>query len=163
MHKLIKPVLCILFIMAIAYKSFGQYRVRVPVRRGAPINRVNNRPPNAGKRMELVKEGFISRQLKLTPDEGKAFWPLYHHYVEDQTAVRILKRQNNSNNSPDGTEQIDKELDYEAQLVEIRKHYRDEFLKILPPEKVSELYKSERQFNDEVLKQLSERSVRAGD
>ena len=32
-----------------------------------------------------------------------------------------------------------------------------------PPEKVSELYKSEREFNDEVLKQLSERSVKAGD
>ncbi|MDB5005864.1 MAG: hypothetical protein JWP45_257 [Mucilaginibacter sp.] len=113
--------------------------------------------------MELVKEGYINRQLKLTTDEAKSFWPVYHQYVQDQTAVRILKRQNNSNNSPNGTQQIDKELDYEAQLVEIRKHYKDEFLKILPAEKVSELYKSERQFNDEVLKQLSERSVRAGD
>ncbi len=88
---------------------------------------------------------------------------MYRQYVQDQTAIRILKRQNNSTTSPDGTVQIDKELAYEQQLVEIRKHYRDEFLKILPPEKVSELYKSEREFNDEVLRQLSERSVRAGD
>jgi hypothetical protein len=54
-------------------------------------------------------------------------------------------------------------LAYDTQLVQIRKHYRDEFLKILPPEKVSEIYKSEREFNDEVLRQLKERSVRAGD
>ncbi|MDB5016291.1 MAG: hypothetical protein JWQ84_1123 [Mucilaginibacter sp.] len=161
MYKLLKPVLCILFVMAIGYNSFGQYRMRVVPRR-EPIERFN-KPNNPGRRMELVKEGYINRQLKLTTDEAKSFWPVYHQYVQDQTAVRILKRQNNSNNSPNGTQQIDKELDYEAQLVEIRKHYKDEFLKILPAEKVSELYKSERQFNDEVLKQLSERSVRAGD
>ena len=162
MIKLLKLVLCILFIMAISYKSYGQFRVRVPVRvqRGAPINRLR---PNQGRRMELVKESFIGKKLNLTTDEAKAFWPLYRQYMQDQTAVRILKRQNNSTNSPNGTQQIDKELDYEAQLVEIRKHYKDEFLKILPPEKVSELYKSERQFNDEAVKILSERSVRAGD
>ena len=107
----------------------------------------------------MVKEGFISRQLKLNPDESKAFWPLYHKYVQDITNVRILKRLNNSSASANGTEQIDKELTYETELVNIRKHYKDEFLRVLPPEKVSQLYKSERQFNDEVLKQLSERSA----
>jgi hypothetical protein len=164
MNKLIKPVLCILFLLAPCYKSFGQVRVGMPVRRYMPAQRYpRQNKPNPGKRIELVKEGFISRQLKLNPDESRAFWPLYRQYVQDQTAIRILKRQNMSNSSADGTKQIDLELQYETELVNIRKHYRDEFLKILPPEKVSELYKSERQFNDEVLKQLSERSVRAGD
>jgi hypothetical protein len=168
MNKLIKPILCILFVLAFGYNSFGQRRVRIPVQPYGPVYRpaphINpNRQPNPGKRIELVKEGYISLRLKLTPEEGRAFWPLYRQYVQEQTAIRILKRQNNSNASVDGTVQIDKELAYEQQLVEIRKHYRDEFLKILPPEKVSELYKSEREFNDEVLRQLSERSVRAGD
>jgi hypothetical protein len=82
--------------------------------------------------------------------------------VQDLTAVRILKRENNSSASPDGTEQIDKELKYDTEILNIRKHYKEEFLKILPPEKVSELYKSERQFNDEAVRILSERSIRAG-
>jgi len=168
MNKLIKPIFCILFVLAFSYKSFGQRRVRMPVDRfdrpmRMPNERLINRQPNPGRRMELVKEGYIGLRLKLTPDEARAFWPLYRQYVQEQTAVRILKRENNSTNSPDGTQQIDNELKYETELVNIRKHYRDEFLKILPPEKVSELYKSEREFNDEVLKQLSERSVRAGD
>ena len=42
------------------------------------------------------------------------------------------------------------------------KHYLDEFLRILPPEKISQLYKAEKEFNDEMLRQLSERSIRAG-
>jgi hypothetical protein len=175
MSKLIKPIFCILFVLAFGAKSFGQRRVRVPVERYGPSVRVQqapvqrsyplNRQPNPvnpGRRIELVKEGYISLRLKLTPDEARAFWPLYRQYVQEQTAVRIAKRLNNSTTSPDGTQQIDRELEYETDLVNIRKHYRDEFLKILPPEKVSELYKSEREFNDEVLRQLSERTVKPG-
>ncbi|TWJ02591.1 hypothetical protein JN11_01564 [Mucilaginibacter frigoritolerans] len=157
MIKVTRFVLCFIFLSGMAVTSFCQFRMR-PVQRGIPA-----RPrPVAVRKIEQVKENYIGQRLNLTPDESKAFWPLYRQYVEDQTAVRILKRQNNSNNSPNGTEQIDKDLQYETELLNIRKHYKDEFLKILPPEKVSQLYKSEREFNDEVLRQLSERSVRAG-
>ncbi len=161
MFKLNKIILGVLFILFISYKNLGQGRMRIPVQRFFPANRIKR--PNQVKRVEIVKEGYINKQLKFTSDESKSFWPLYRQYEQEQTAVRVLKRLNNTNASPDGTEQIDKELAYEQQLVAIRKHYRDEFLKILPPEKVSQLYKSEHAFNDEVLKQLSERSVRAGD
>ena len=98
----------------------------------------------------------------LTDAEATKFWPLYSQYQQELTAVRILKRLNNSTSSTNGTEQIDKEIYYESQLVGIRKRYRDSFSKILPPEKVSILYKSEQEFNDELIKQLSERSERAG-
>jgi hypothetical protein len=191
MNKLIKPIICILFITALSYKCLAQQPVQV--QRGAPINQrripMNQRGfpmypqrgaiyhrgvpvypqpgplnrgymTNPGMRVERVKEAYIGQQLRLTPVEGSAFWPLYRQYVQDQTAVRILKRQNSSTNSPGGTQQIDRELEYEQQLVEIRKHYTDEFLKILPPQKVSLLYKSELQFNDEMLNILKERTVR---
>lgn len=157
MNKLLKFFICALFIVMLGFAGFGQVRMLMPVRRYPPMNRGLRQNPV--RRVELVKEGYISVRLKLTADEGRAFWPLYRQYVQDQTAIRILKRQNNSNSSIDGTVQINNEIAYEQQLVEVRKHYRDEFLKILPPEKVSELYKSEREFNDEVLKQLTERTV----
>jgi len=200
MNKLVKPISCILFVLAFAFKSLGQQPVRMPVRRynpngPVPVRRYNpnnpaagqqygpNNPaygqrynpntriqhfnpvtrPNPGRKLEQVKESYISMRLKLSPEESREFWPLYRQYVQEQTTVRIARRINNSKDSPDGTQQIDNELKYEAELVNIRKHYRDEFLRILPPQKVSELYKSEREFNDEMLRQLSERSVRAGD
>ena len=157
-----KPVFGMLFILAFGYHCIAQRHLQVQqVKRGYPINRVNRQNP--GKRIEILKEDFIGRQLKLTSGQSKAFWPVYREYVQELTAIRILKRLNNSDASVDGTVQIDKELAYEAQIVDVKRHYRDEFLKILPPEKVSQLYKSEREFNDEMLKQLSERSVRAGD
>lgn len=157
MNKLLKIVFSILFILPFAYKSFGQ-RALVPVGR-MPIERQMQRinKPAAGRKIEIAKENYIGIRMRFTHDEAKAFWPLYHQYVQDLTAVRILRRQNNSSGSPDGQKQIELELQYETELVNIRKRYRDEFLKILPPEKLSELYKSEHDFNDEVVKQLGER------
>jgi hypothetical protein len=169
MNKLLKPIFCILFLLACTC-GIAQVRMRMPVRRGYPLNRMPRQNPrnrvtqsNPGRKLEQVKETFIGQQLKLTPQESAAFWPLYRQYVQQLTAVRILKRMNNSDRSVDGTEQIRKDLDYESQIVAIKKQYSQQFLRILPPEKVSELYKSERQFNDEALRILSERSIRAGD
>ncbi|CAN5154934.1 hypothetical protein BH09BAC6_BH09BAC6_31440 [soil metagenome] len=163
MSKFSRVVFGILFTLSAGLTCYGQaLRTTTPVRGTNP----NNRPArnsNAVKKLELVKENFISRQLKLTAAQASKFMPVYRRYQQELTAVKILKRINNSNATANGTQQIDNELAYDTQLVQIRKHYRDEFLKILPPEKVSEIYKSEREFNDEVLRQLKERSVRAGD
>ena len=113
-------------------------------------------------KLQAARDKFIGQQLALTNNESRKFWPLYRQYQEDLTAIKILKRQNNSSSSANGMEQIDKELEYDNQMVVIRKHYRDEFLKILPPEKVSTLYKSEVEFTNELIKTFSERSIRAG-
>lgn len=118
-----------------------------------------------GKRnpkLDAARNRFIAQQLDLTDEEARKFWPLYNQYQQELTAVRILKRLNNSSSQANGTEQINKDLSYDSQMVAIRKHYRDEFLKILPAEKVSELYKSETEFTNELIRQLSERSIRAG-
>lgn len=124
--------------------------------------------PNANLRVKrnlklyAARNKFLSQQLALNDADGRKFWPLYNQYQEELTAVLILRRLNNQNPQTNGTQQIDKELDYDSQVVTIKKHYRDEFLKILPADKVSALYKSEREFNDEVKRQLTERSIRAG-
>ncbi|AYL97062.1 hypothetical protein HYN43_017880 [Mucilaginibacter celer] len=153
--------------MAIGYEGQAQVNRFVPAQTPTrpelnPVRPNGNRKGAMGKKLEAARNRYISRQLDLTDDEANKFWPLYNQYQQELTAVRILKRLNNSNSSANGTEQIDKEIYYESQLVGIRKRYRDSFSKILPPEKVSILYKSEQEFNDELIKQLSERSERAG-
>jgi hypothetical protein len=69
-----------------------------------------------------------------------------------------LKRLNNTNAQANGTDQINKDMYYDSQIISIKMRFKDAFLKILPPEKVSELYKSEREFNDELVRSLSERN-----
>ncbi|WPU95883.1 hypothetical protein SNE25_10175 [Mucilaginibacter sabulilitoris] len=161
MRKLIRHIFILFFIIAAGYESFAQASNSL-VQRQRITPAPSRDKKNMGKRLEAARDRFISKQLNLTDEESTKFWPMYRQYQQELTAVRILKRLNNSSSAANGTEQIDKEIYYESQLVAIRKRYKDGFLKILPPEKVSELYKSEREFNDELIKQLSERSERAG-
>lgn len=125
-----------------------------------PGNKVYRMPnPNGVKRIQVVKENFLGRQLSLTPEQSEKFWPVYRQYQNELSNVRRLKRLNYSDPQGDGSEQIRKDLEYDSQLDNIKKHYTDEFLKIVPPEKVSQLYKSERAFTDEMMKQLNERNA----
>ncbi|SDD64321.1 hypothetical protein SAMN05216464_102156 [Mucilaginibacter pineti] len=161
MSNLIRFVFVLFFTVAAGYESFAQVRNNLqPSQRVSPENK--GKKGAMGKKLEAARQNFINRQLSLTDNESTKFWPIYNQYQQELTAVRILKRLNNSSTAANGTEQIDKEIYYESQLVAIRKRYKDAFLKILPPEKVSELYKSEREFNDELIKRLSESSERAG-
>jgi hypothetical protein len=149
----------IFFLLVFAISNDDVFAQVNTFRRPAPVSksRVIRNP-----KLQAARDKFIGQQLSLTTDESRKFWPIYRQYQEDLTAIKILKKQNNSSSSANGMEQIDKELEYDNQMVQIRKHYRDEFLKILPPEKVSTLYKSEVEFTNELIKTFSERSIRAG-
>ena len=161
MLKLIKYSVCIVILTLLSFKSFGQYRLRVPIRRQPPFRqRVVVQAP--AKRLELIKENYISQRLNLTFQQARAFWPVYRQYVQDQTALRIAKRQELNRSSANDANAPARVLELETELVNVRKQYLDQFMKILPPEKVNELYQAEREFNDEMVRQLGERAVRAG-
>jgi hypothetical protein len=94
--------------------------------------------------------------LALSPEQTLRFEAVYRNYQQETGAVRVLKRLNNSDAQANGADQVNKDLEYETELLNIRKRYTQEFLKIMPPEKVSVIFKSERQFNDEAVRILKE-------
>jgi len=119
--------------------------------------RFNQMPNAAGvQKVQAIKEKFLDQNLQLTNDEAARFWPLYRKYQDEIIEVRRLKRLNNSDAQANGREQVKKDLEFDGRLVEIKTRYNNEFLKILPPEKLSKLYKSEREFSDEVIRRLGE-------
>jgi hypothetical protein len=151
-------ILSILCISCTAFAQGGRMRVlrRDPVYR-PDLNRQQNLPKI--KPIQQIKEEFISKQLALPPEQTLRFEAVYRRYLQETGAVRVLKRINNSDAQANGTEQVNKDLDYERQLLDIRQRYTNEFLKIMPPEKVSIIFKSERQFNDEAVKILKEKKA----
>lgn len=157
MYKLAKYIFILFLLMGICSNTFGQ--IGRPIFRRAPNfqERVIRRQQNIN-RVENIRETYIGQKLNLKSDESQKFWPIYRRYQDAIKEVRKKKRLNNSSATANGTEQINNELFYESELVDIRKYYTGEFLKILPPDKVSEIFKSEREFTDELIKQLSERN-----
>lgn len=158
MFKLARHILILLFLLIIGCTAFGQVRPRVIFRRPPNYEQRVIRQQNSISKIEAVRENYIGQRLNLTVDQSQRFWPTYRRYQDALKEVRRLKRLNNSKEQANGAEQIRKELYYESELVNIRKFYTDEFLKILPPDKVSEIFKSEREFTDELIKQLAERN-----
>ncbi len=154
MYKLARNIFTLLLLLSFSYTSYGQIR---------PVRPMFRRPPNFEERVirrqskvEQVREVYIRRRLKLTSDESEKFWPVYRRYQDALTAVREKQIKNGS--KADGADQVANELFYEGEIVKVRQFYTTEFLKILPAEKVSELLKAEKEFRDELIKQLRERS-----
>ncbi|MES2426722.1 MAG: hypothetical protein V4560_07090 [Bacteroidota bacterium] len=158
-NKLYKHVFVILLMLGMGYTAYSQnLRTRMPFREQKVATK-ETRALNPGmRRIQVVKESFLGKQLSLTREQGEHFWPLYRQYQSEIFEVRRLKRLNNSDSQANGAEQVKRDLDYDTQLVDIRKHYNEEFMKVLPPEKVSQLIKSEREFNDELVRKLHEQN-----
>ncbi|MEO7214847.1 hypothetical protein [Mucilaginibacter sp.] len=160
---MIKLFRYIVIVIVIAVAAGYEVSAQIPTNNLQQANGVKrNLQPRSnkgvGKKIEAARDKFLSQQLELTDDEADKFWPLYHQYQEELKAIRILKRLNGKS----ATGSPEKELYYDNQMLTTKRRYLDEFLKIIPSSKISILYKSEQAFNDEVIKQLSERSIRAG-
>jgi len=158
MNKLLKYIFSLLFVACAGFQSYAQYypapRRYVPPPPPGYTLRVGARQNGPEYRVLDVKERFIKRQLHLPPEQAQKFFPLYHEYQMELFNMQRLKRMNNSSPQPD----VNKDIYYETQILNIKQRFNNAFLKVLPPEKVGELYKSEREFNDELVRSLSERN-----
>ena len=168
MTNLLKYTFALAFFLGVGSATYAQVQPLPQrfVRRPAYHERVvvvqqPNSQQNPQRRIENIKIKFLKQQLNLTPEQEQKFFPLYREYQQELFNMLRLKRLNNTNAQADGTDQINKDLYYDSQIVSIKMRFKDAFLKILPPEKVSELYKSEKEFNDELVRSLSERNGRS--
>lgn len=112
-------------------------------------------PPRvrAREKIEAAKIAFISQKLDLTPAEAQQFWPIYNTYQKEIQAINKERVQARKEGNDD-------DLVYSSNVLEVRKRYRKEFMRILPKEKALIVYKAEQEFNtnlrNELLKRLNE-------
>jgi len=99
--------------------------------------------PQAGekksKEIEALKVAFISKELELSPDEAQKFWPLFNQYSNE---IKFVVK-----NSPDP-------LDKDEKVLNIKKHYKDQFVKIIGTERTNQLYTIEGKFRQLLIKTL---------
>ncbi|MEO6230011.1 MAG: hypothetical protein ABJB11_02065 [Ferruginibacter sp.] len=89
--------------------------------------------------IEALKVAFISRELDLTPEEAQKFWPVYNQYSNE------LK----------GVVQDDQDvIDRDEKVLNLRKKYRDQFTKVLGPQRMNRLYNAEGRFRQILIKAI---------
>jgi hypothetical protein len=112
-------------------------------------------PHGGGGQIEAVKVEYLTRRLDLSPEEAQRFWPVYRNYQRELAKVIQERRKARQEQKKSG-EQVD-ELEFEEDMLEVKKKYRKEFSEVLPPQKVNLLYQAEKDFREELLKQLKDR------
>ena len=99
-----------------------------------------------GGRVQAYKIAYLTKKLSLTPQEAQRFWPVYNQYENELRAVRAEGRQSGKS-----------EIEIEEKVLNTRKKYNTEFGKAISAEKVNILFRSEKEFNTLVQKEMMER------
>ena len=117
-------------------------------------------PTDVRERVEAAKVGFITREVKLSPDEAKVFWPIYEAYhAELRSVERDPMDRDRREVITDDVEALKvlKSMEATAEKREaIRKKYQKKFLEILPAHKVLAYYRAEREFQRRLNERLRE-------
>ena len=153
------------------YPSLGQARPRFE---GGPRQQRNprvqqqrfNNNNSAAKRVlkaekmqrtQEIKEAYITKKLDLTQEQKEKFVPVFNQFQAEMLEAQMNLKQIRNNPLPNGQEQADRDDAAAQKLVDIRKRYRGEFLKVIPPDKVYLIPKYEQEFNAEALQQLKDK------
>ena len=121
---------------------------------------------NKKEKIEAIKVGYITKQLNLTTDEAKVFWPVYNQYDAEMEVIRkgrlteLMNAKINFDEMSDAdvAKTIDSEFNYQQQELNIRKKYNEELKKVLPVKKVAKFWVAEQKFKLYLLEQLKQQS-----
>jgi hypothetical protein len=114
------------------------------------------------KNIEAQRIAYITKELDLTPDESKVFWPVYNEYDAKRQKLKKSFKESGDFHKPDFDKLTEKEANQildnqiiEAQkFLDLRKEYHTKFRSVLPAVKVLKLYDAEREFQKMLLDKM---------
>lgn len=112
------------------------------------IGTVKGQDQDRFKQIEAAKIAYITKELQLSPKEAERFFPLYNQYHRE---MRTLVNRKHSKDNRKG------EIEYDAEIVELKKRYRDQFVPIINPQRASRFFEVEREFREELMKVIRDR------
>ncbi len=122
-------------------------------------------PSSGAEKIEALKVAFLSQKMNLSQKQAEKFWPLYNDYQKEMQQLVDQRKQFNRANKTAGSvsdakadQNLDQEFAFRQQALAIQEKYKNEFLKVLPPRKVANFYKSEGEFKNRLIRELSNRS-----
>ena len=118
------------------------------------------------EKFRAEKVSFLTEKLELTPTEAQKFWPVYNELEKSRWEAQKARRELEARihdveeKSLSKNEIIQLTRDFSSSMEkegELYVKYNEEFLKILPPEKVLNLYRSENEFRMYMIRKYRDR------
>ena len=114
------------------------------------------------ERIKALKVAFITEKVNLKTDQAEKFWPVYNRYEKERHDIKrgFLDKYAKENPSVDkhaAHEYINDNIEYQEQVLNLKKKYKDEMLKVISAQQLATLYDAERDFKQMLLKELGDR------
>lgn len=132
---------------------------------GQVLKAQNDDHKDRWERIRSEKVSFLTDKLELTPTEAQKFWPVYNELEKKRWEAQKCRRDLDDKVQEAEESLSDKEViqltrDYAGNMQKegvLMVKYNEEFLKILPPQKVLKLYKAEKEFRMYMIKKYRDR------
>ena len=117
------------------------------------------------EKIEALKIAFLTKELNLTSEEAKGFWPVYNKFEEEMHTLRENRRKERGEMKADIESMTDKEAEqfvnseiaFRQNELDIIKKYHPQFKQVLPVKKVALLIRAEEDFKRELLRRIQDR------
>jgi hypothetical protein len=113
-------------------------------------------PQNKNGRIYSIKKSYVEDRINLTAEQRQGFKNTYERYENElRNNRKEFHRENDGQNG--SPEYLDKKFQYKEREIEIKRKYKNEFLKVISPQQLNSLYSAEDEFNQMAKEQLRER------
>ena len=122
---------------------------------------------NGWQRVHAAKVAYISDRLQLGVDQATKFWPIYNEYEKERKAIRKKylavdgKNQQYLDESA-ARQNIEDNLDMQQDELDLKRKYKEQFLKVISAGQLADLMKAEREFRQLIMHRLKEHHKRFG-
>lgn len=136
MNKMKQYLVTLLFLFTLSFSGFSQ------------------NTENRFQKIETAKIAFITKELNLTPKEAQKFFPVYNEYRKEMREIQYKNREERKNFKQR------KGLEYDSSVLECKKKYRAQFTTVLSATKAARFFEVEREFREQLFKELENRNKR---
>lgn len=150
---------CLLMILLATGAAFGKQ------------DRVGKQRMHPGKqRIHAAKMAYIADRLKLQQDQSAKFVPVYNQYEDELKDIRkkyykkyhVKDDKNGQKMDRQAVRyQVEEDLDYQQDVIVLKRKYNDRFLAVLSAPQLSELHVAEREFRSMLVQRLKQRKEKA--
>jgi hypothetical protein len=97
------------------------------------------------EKIQSLKIAFITQKLELSADEAQKFWPVFNSY---ETEIRQAYKDSKAGGDA---------IDNEEKILNVKKKYRTEFVKVIGQPKATVLFNAEREFRSVLMRHLKDK------
>lgn len=94
------------------------------------------------QKIEALYVAFITREIDLTPEEAQKFWPVHAQYA---TELKAIQRETTTD-----------ELSKQQAVLNVKKKYQANFIKILGTDRCNNFYKKDAEFRRRMVERIKQ-------